>query len=394
MTDPASDATGAVRPRLSRNGIQLNGAGRIAGLDFARGLAIIGMLAAHLLWLGDDVVLADPSTWSNIAAGRSSILFATLAGVSLGLMTGGRHPARGAAMGVARRRIALRAALLWVLGVLLIGTGVPVYVILPAYAVLFLLALPALTLSARVVLVLAGVLAVVMPFAQVLLDALPFWGTPIGESAALMIGWQYPFPVWIAFVLAGLGIARAGLQRRSVQVGAVLAGGALAALGYGLNAASGLAAADEWTSFAGAVWTARPHSSGLLEVIGSGGFALAVIGGCVLVCGPWWRGSVMSPAGWIVLPVRAVGAMPLSAYTAQLVIWAIAAAVILGDPSDLQGFRDLDPFWPITAVLIVAATVWALTIGRGPLEAATDRVTRVLVPGRADTAAETRLGPR
>ena len=206
MTDPASDATGAVRPRLSRNGIQLNGAGRIAGLDFARGLAIIGMLAAHLLWLGDDVVLADPSTWSNIAAGRSSILFATLAGVSLGLMTGGRHPARGAAMGVARRRIALRAALLWVLGVLLIGTGVPVYVILPAYAVLFLLALPALTLSTRVVLVLAGVLAVVMPFAQVLLDALPFWGTPIGESAALMIGWQYPFPVWIAFVLAGLGI--------------------------------------------------------------------------------------------------------------------------------------------------------------------------------------------
>ena len=75
MTDPASDATGAVRPRLSRNGIQLNGAGRIAGLDFARGLAIIGMLAAHLLWLGDDVVLADPSTWSNIAAGRSSTSF-------------------------------------------------------------------------------------------------------------------------------------------------------------------------------------------------------------------------------------------------------------------------------------------------------------------------------
>ena len=145
---------------------------------------------------------------------------------------------------------------------------------------------------------------------------------------------------------------------------------------------------------AGSLSQAALHCRGLLEVIGSGGFALAVIGGCVLVCGPWWRGSVMSPAGWIVLPVRAVGAMPLSAYTAQLVIWAIAAAVILGDPSDLQGFRDLDPFWPITAVLIVAATVWALTIGRGPLEAATDRVTRVLVPGRADTAAETRLGPR
>ena len=66
-----------------------------------------------------------------------------------------------------------------------------------------------------------------------------------------------------------------------------------------------------------AVWTAEPHSSGLLEVIGSGGFALAVIGLCLLACR-----TVLT---WIVLPLRAVGAMPLTAYTAQLVVWAIVA---------------------------------------------------------------------
>ena len=44
---------------------------------------------------------------------------------------------------------------------------------------------------------------------------------------------------------------------------------------------------------------------------------------------------------WIVLPLRAVGAMPLTAYTAQLVVWAIVATAVLGDPGDLEGFRDL-----------------------------------------------------
>ena len=93
-------------------------------------------------------------------------------------------------------------------------------------------------------------------------------------------------------------------------------------------------------SYWDAVWTAEPHSSGLLEVVGSGGFALAVIGLCLLLC--------RTLLTWVVLPLRAVGAMPLTAYTAQLVIWAIAATVILGNPSDLRGFRDLEPFWPIT----------------------------------------------
>ncbi|MDZ8201848.1 heparan-alpha-glucosaminide N-acetyltransferase domain-containing protein [Microbacterium sp. SSW1-59] len=359
---------------------QLNAAGRIAGIDLARGLAVIGMLAAHLLWLGDSVVLSDPSTWSNIAAGRSSILFATLAGVSLGLLTGGAVPVSADRLALSRRRIAVRAALLWVLGMLLIATGVPVYVILPAYALLFLLALPALGLAAPVLFALAALVALVMPFVQVFLDDLTFWTTPLGEGAALAVGWQYPFPVWICFVLAGLGLARADLMRRATQIGAMVVGGALAIAAYGSNAVSGFEPGDEWTTYLGAVWTARPHSTGLLEVVGSGGLAIAVIGACVLAC--MWPGRTMSPVGWLALPIRAVGAMPLTAYTVQLVAWALIAAVVLGDPSDLAGFRDLDLFWILTASIVAGATAWALLVGRGPLEAATDRIARTLVPGR------------
>ena len=357
---------------LSSRWIRLNGPQRVGGVDLARGLAVIGMIAAHLLWI-EDFDVADAATWIAVVDGRSSILFATLAGVSIGLVTGGTRPLPPPEMQVARGRLAVRAGMLWLIGIWLIATGVPVYVILPAYAILFLLALPLVTLGARTLFILAGALALVMPFVQVLLDRLVFWSTSWGRLVDAATGWHYPFPVWIAFVVAGLGVARAGILRTRVQLWMLGAGAALAVVGYGLDAATG-APASVVTSFGGAVWTADPHSSGLLEVIGSGGFAIAVIGLCLLVCRTFLT--------WVVLPLRAVGAMPLTAYTAQLVIWAIAATIILGNPGDLRGFRDLEPFWPIAVSLVIACTAWALLIGRGPLEWLVDRVARLAVRRR------------
>ncbi len=357
---------------LSTRWERLNGPARIGGVDLARGLAVLGMFAAHLLWIRDPFDWVDPSTWIAVVSGRSSILFATLAGVSIGLVTGARSPLTGAAMSTARGRLAVRAGLLWVLGILLIATGVPVFVILPAYAVMFLLALPLTSLPARVLLPLAAVLALVMPFVQIVLDALPFWSTPIGGPVSLGLGWHYPFTTWIAFVVAGLGAARAGVTRPRVQMWLVISGSLLAALGYGLGVATGTRPEAEAASFFGALWTARPHSTGLLEVIGSGGFALAVLGVCLLAC----RTFLV----WIVLPLRAVGAMPLTAYTLQLLVWVVVAATVLDRVGDLVGFRALLPFWPLTVGTIVLCTAWALLVGRGPLETLLDSAARFAVP--------------
>jgi len=365
MSGPARG--GWLRTRWRR----LNGPGRVGGVDLARGLAVIGMFAAHLLWISEPFDVVDPSTWVVVAEGRSSILFATLAGVSIGLVTGGTAPLTGRSMRMARSRLAVRAALLWLLGMALILTGVPVYVILPAYALLFLLALPLTRLPARILLPLAGALAVVMPLIQVILDDLAVWRTVAGYDLALVVGWHYPFTTWIVFVVAGLGAARAGVTRLRVQLWLVAAGSALAASAYAMDAATGADGADETNSFWGAVWTARAHSTGLLEVLGSGGFALAVLGVCLLACRTFVR--------TVVLPVRAVGAMPLTAYTAQLVVWAVVAGVVLGNPGDLDGFRALDPFWPFCVSTVVLSTAWALLIGRGPLEAAVDRLSRWIV---------------
>lgn len=341
-------------------------------MDLARGLAVIGMFAAHLLWIG-PAEWTDPTSWTDVANGRSSILFATLAGVSIALVTGGRTPVAGAALGRVRGRLAVRAGALWLIGVALIATGVPVYVILPAYAVLFLLTLPFLPFGARILLPVAGALALVMPFVQVLLDALPVWQGEAGEALSLFLGWHYPFTTWIAFVLCGLGIGRLDLRAARVQAILVGVGVALAVAGYGLGAVSGAGADVEEETFWGAVWTARAHSTGLLEVVGSGGFALAVVGTCLLACRTWLR--------WIAIPLRAVGAMPLTAYAAQLVVWAVVATAVLGAPGDLADFRNLEPFWPMTAWTVVACTAWALLVGRGPLEWAVDRIARLIVRG-------------
>lgn len=331
------------------------------------------MFTAHLVAIEAPIDWVDPGTAIAIVQGRSSILFATLAGVSIGLVTGGRMPLPAPRMRRARARLVVRAGLLWVLGILLILTGVPVYVILPAYAILFLIALPLTALPARMLLPLAAALALTMPFVQVLLDALPLWQTARGSDLSLVLGWHYPFATWIAFVVAGLGVARAGVTVVRVQVWLVAAGVALAALGYGLDAATGADADAESASFWGALWTARPHSTGLLEVIGSGGFALAVLGVCLLLC--------RTVLGWIVLPLRAVGAMPLTAYTLQLVVWAAVATTTLDRVGDLAGFRALEPFWPMALSTVVLATAWALLIGRGPLESLLDRASRFAVRG-------------
>lgn len=343
---------------------------RIGGVDLARGLAVIGMLAAHLLVI-PDLDWTDPSTYDGLVHGRSSILFATLAGVSIGLISGGPVPVRGPRLETVRARLLERAGAVWVVGVLLLFLAVPVYVILPAYAILFVLAAAALPFRARTLLVAAAVIGILAPFPQAAIDGLSFWSTPAGDDIANAIGWHYPFLTWIAFVLAGMGAARLDLRARATPWLLVAAGAALAASGAVLDVVRG-----ESERFGETPWTGEAHSSGLFEVIGSGGFALLVIGVCVLLC--------RTPLTWLVLPLRAVGSMPLTAYTAQIVVWAMTRPPAEPGVFGLDAYRDLEPFWPMTLGIIVGCTVWALTIGRGPLETGIDALARVAVRGRSD----------
>lgn len=366
------------RAWLAENWYRLNGPRRVAGLDLARGLAVIGMFAAHLLWI-DPFDPADVSTWTDVANGRSSILFATLAGISIALLTGGRTPVSGAARERASARLALRALCIWVIGVLLILTQVPVYVILPAYAILFVLALPLLRVRPAFLFALAAAIGLVMPWVQALINSLPFWQTQLGGEIGLLIGINYPFTVWFAFILAGLGIGRLDLRAVGTQVALVLVGAGLAIVAYTLAAT--LPAESE--TYASLAWTADPHSDGMLEVFGSGGFAIAVVGLCLLLVRPWWTGAGraapwLGPLGWLTMPLRAVGSMPLTAYAGQIVAWWLLQPTPAPGESTLDAFRDIDPFVPFVLWTVVLCTLWALLVGRGPLEWVLDRVARLV----------------
>ncbi|WP_083285688.1 heparan-alpha-glucosaminide N-acetyltransferase domain-containing protein [Microbacterium sp. BH-3-3-3] len=365
--------------RIGRTWTRFDGPGRLIGVDLARGLAVLGMLAAHLLDT-EDFVARDPSSWLDVVNGRSSILFAVLAGVSIALVTGGPRPLEGPRRARAAARLALRGALLWVIGMLLVFTGVPVYVILPAYALLFALSLPFLGMRPRGLFLTAGAVALVMPWIQPVLDAAPLWSGRFGEEISAALGWNYPFPVWIAFLLAGMGLGRLDLRLLPEQTLMLLSGGALMLAGYGLALVTEPAVAGD--RYLSTVLTAEDHSAGLWEVIGSGGFAIATIGLCLLLC--------RTPVRWLAIPLRAVGSMPLTAYVLQLVVWAFVALAVLGDTSDLWGIRALGLFGPLTLGLVVGCTAWALTVGRGPLEALIDAVVRFVVGRDAATPAAVR----
>jgi uncharacterized membrane protein YeiB len=317
---------------------------RFAGVDAARGLAIVGMLWAHT---------ADDGTRQALADGRSSVLFATLAGCSLGLLTGGAEPVTGRAGRDALVSVALRGVLLVVLGLLLWRLGTPVAVILDTYGVLFLVLLPVVLAPVPVVAAVGLVAALAGPL---LVQAVgPDLATPFTPQRLLhlpaewLVTGYYPGVVWAAYLCAGLVAARAGLARRRTLVAMVGGGAATSVLGYGGAAALGLDAAA--------------HANTTAEVLGSGGLAIAVVGALELLCAADRTGAA---ARRLLGPLIAAGRMPLTIYTVQLVVLAIwLASPAAGDPPWIES-------WVLLAGLLVGspllAVLWQRFAGRGPLE--------------------------
>lgn len=362
---------------------------RVPGVDLARGLAILGMFAAHVGVTSDD--FATGEGWLSLVHGRSSILFALVAGVSLALVSGRRTPLVGVPALQARTRILVRAVLLLAIAGLLDLLGTPVALILGFYAAYFVLALPFLRWSPPRLAGLALVVAVVGPpvaywLPEVMLRA-ELW-LPMDGSGALtdfLLTGTYPAVVWMAFVLGGLAVGRLDLASRRLQV-SLLAGGLVTSLAAYMASAlvtggwltavlagSGPAARIEqqaadasgiyqpeplpWSSplpTSDYLWLAGPHTNTTLEVLGSGGFALAVLGLCLLL------GSSRAVLR-VLAPLAAVGSMALTVYCLQiLAIWAWEDQLMAGTGNGELGM--------LVVASLVFATVWRWMLGRGPLE--------------------------
>ncbi|MGO4691936.1 hypothetical protein [Glaciibacter sp. 2TAF33] len=322
-----------------------SGGGRIIGVDVARGLAIIGMFVAHTIPRPDESEL--------LVDGRSSVLFATLAGVSLGLMSGAGSPLARGNRAAFVLGVVVRAVCLFLLGGILASLNSGVVVILDYYAFMFLMLVPALFLPRWAMALLAVALAV----------AAPALAAGVGEADAdaapaqhllqyYLLDGTYPALVWMPFLLTGLAAARSGLTRGRTQVFMMVAGTAAAIVGYGAaRAVPGI--------------TAEAHSSTTAEVFGSGGVAIAVIG-ALLWATSMRRGAAGRAALAVAWPVGALGAMALTVYTVQIISLAIVVAV------DEGGGAIEYPGWPLliwlTLASLVLAAAWRWWFGSGPLE--------------------------
>lgn len=332
-----------------------DGRNRLHGIDVARGFAILGMMAAHVGVRG-EFDFATPGSWLAIVDGRSSILFATLAGVSIALMSGRTRPVGGEDAVRARLRILVRAVVIFALGGLLVMLATPVGIILEFYAVMFALSLPFLRFPPARLFALAGGFALLAPFVDLLLIASLSGALRTSAIVELVVTGQYPVLIWMTFLFAGLGVGRLDLTSTGVQWALLLFGAGFALIGYSLGVYTSVALAELPGSEL--VFTVAPHSGSPFEVIGSGGFAVAVIGACLLVT---------DRIRWALFPVEATGSMALTVYSLHIV----AIALIDSPPGPAP---DNSLYLAFLLVTLLAATLWRVTLGAGPFERALARL--------------------
>lgn len=212
---------------------------RVVGVDVARCVALVGMIATHTLTSthpDGSVTLVQ-----QIAGGRASALFAVLAGVSLSMMSGRTTPVRGREARAVSAGLAARAGLVALLGLVLGELDSGVLVILTYYGVLFCLGIAFLRLRAGRLLALGAVAVVVLPVLSHLLRAdlpepsianptLASLADPLGLLVQLTLTGTYPAVPWLGYLLVGMGLGRLDLTKRRTAVQLVLVGTGLALL--------------------------------------------------------------------------------------------------------------------------------------------------------------------
>jgi uncharacterized membrane protein len=375
----------------------------VVGVDAARGLALLGMVAVHIV----PPVTADGDVaWPfTISAGRSSALFAVLAGVGLALLTRWTPSTTAWQRRRDRVAIAVRAMVLVLIGLALGEPESGVAVILVYYGVLFCLALPFLGLSARALAAWSASVLLLVPALSHLVRpglAPPSYAVPTiefadqgwsGVASELLLTGYYPALPWMAYLLAGLAVGRLDLRSTTVAT-RLLAGGVLLAVGaaalsrllltsagardvlvaqtptlFGRPFDQALDIGLYGTAPTGSWWwlaVDAPHTATPLDLAGTIGTSLAVLGLCLLL--------VKRPRAWSI-PLIALGGMSLTVYSLHIVL--------------LDGVlpRTMDDavLWHVI-VLSSGAVLWRWLVGQGPLEWVSQKVSRsvarIVVPGQ------------
>ncbi|WP_182524330.1 heparan-alpha-glucosaminide N-acetyltransferase domain-containing protein [Nocardioides dongkuii] len=366
---------------------------RLVGLDVARCVALLGMVATHVLDERDPDGTLTLGQW--LAGGRASALFAVLAGVTLALSTGGRTPVAGRERAARTVGIVVRALLVAVLGLALALADSGLAVILTYYGLLFCVGAVFVGLRTRALLVLAAAWVVVVPvLSHAVRPHLPERGydSPAFDQLAepgqlaseLLLTGYYPVLPWVAYLLVGMALGRADLGSRRVQ--ATLAGSGLALAVVATQVSHALT--DRWPAIPGlpdevatgtggttpadGPWSwllvVAPHSATPFDLVQTIGSALLVIGGCLLLVG-----ALPAVPREAVRVFFGAGTMTLTLYSLHVLL----RTERLWPPEEPSAY-----VWHVLVLLGIGSAYAALR-RPGPLEravSAASRETAALVP--------------
>lgn len=359
--------------------------GRVVGVDVARCLALLGMMATHIV---PGVVDGEVAFAHQVAAGRASALFAVLAGLSLALVAGHRGPLRGRAWLGMLAGTAVRAALIGFVGLLLGEVQSGIAVILVYYAVLFVVAVPFMALRTPVLVAVTVAWVGLSPLvshwlrgrvAATSYDVPSFdsFGAPLMLVRDLLLTGYYPVLTWVSYVLVGLLLGRVDLRAGRTALLLASIGGAAVVLAWRLSdrlVGQPDVRAELIESFDGAGWRGdlsttltqglygvtpvgspwwlavrAPHSGTTFDLAMTIGSALLVLAGCLVL-------GKLAPR--VLSLVFGAGAMTLTLYSLHVVLRA----------GGLWDGDDMATLLGQAALVLVIGAAFRWGRHRGPLE--------------------------
>ena len=404
----ADESSQASKLPTPRSGANLNSVvkevsptGRVLGIDLARFVAIVGMMAAHLLAPRSGSGPYSIGWLTALTSGLPSALFAVVGG--FGVYFSSRrylaHDQRAAAV----VSLLMRGAVVMIVGFALeLLPDHPIAVVLVFFGLAIACCAPLVLLPTWILVP----IAMGLPFlgtvggyglSQVFAARTPQASSSIREAvSALFFTGYYPAVTWVAYLLVGFVAARflfdEGQARPLAPRALLLAATGAIAFGAGrLISALAMPSAVEYLCQTYGVGTDRaqqyiaayhrgvplvppplsfalaaPHSGSPADVLVSSGVAVAVTG---LLVAAFSRATslprVLAPFAW-------TGAAPLTIYSLHVALTAATwSATDAGASGGAGSWWYQSEFWGQMIIILVVGTGIGLSGKRGPLEALT-----------------------